>query len=41
MPIAADMLVDREDAIAYKKLGKRPEELTMVQVHDVKNRKTV
>jgi hypothetical protein len=38
MPIAADMLVDREDAIAYKKLGKRPEELTMVQVYDVKNR---
>jgi hypothetical protein len=35
---AADILVDREDAIAYKKLGKRPKELTMVLVYDVKNR---
>jgi hypothetical protein len=30
--IAADILVDREDAIAYKQLGKRPEEPTMALV---------
>jgi len=37
MPSAAEILVDRDDAIAYKKLGKRSEELTMALVHDVKN----
>jgi hypothetical protein len=30
--IAADILVDREDAIAYKQLGRRPEDPTMAPV---------
>jgi hypothetical protein len=37
MPIAADILVDREAAIAYKQLDKRPEELTRVLMYDVRN----
>jgi hypothetical protein len=37
MPIAADILVDREAAIAYKQRDKRHEELTRVLVYDVKN----
>jgi hypothetical protein len=38
MPIAADILVDRAAAIAYKRRDKRHEELTRVLVYDVKNR---
>ena len=38
MPSAAEIVVDRDDTIAYKKLGKRSEELTMVLAYDVKNR---
>jgi hypothetical protein len=30
--IAADILVDREDAIAYKQLGRRPKDPTMAPV---------
>jgi hypothetical protein len=36
--IAADILVDREDAIAYKQLGKRPEGPALSLVYDLKKR---